>query len=193
MHEARDNARQGPFHARRADDYSGSRELVPVVQQPVQSCNSNVIEKLYTVPHHLCRDDGFFRDGNVASARRDDEDWPFPRDRPVASDANRFGKRMKCCIAPQPSYGAVNPRVGARDQYIVCRLRTQHPGHDTRNLLRSLPLCVNDLSKALAQSAMVIDLGETEVFEWQMPQSFGGLRDRKAVSSYVVESWRMSR
>jgi hypothetical protein len=34
---------------------------------------------------------------------------------------------------------------------------------------------------------MVIHIGETEVFEWQMPQPFVGLRDRKAVSSYVVE------
>jgi hypothetical protein len=41
---------------------------------------------------------------------------------------------------------------------------------DLRDLCRGLPLPKNYLGHSVPQGAMVIDLGESQIFEWQMPQ-----------------------
>ena len=94
---------------------------------------------------------------------------------------------MEFHIPVKPAHGAVDSLVGARDQDIVLRSRTQHHAHDAGHLLGGLPVCVDDLGKTLAQYAVMIDLGKAEIFERQVSQPLGSLGDRQVALLHIIE------
>ena len=63
------------------------------------------------------------------------------------------------------------------------------PGKDRCHLRRSLPLAKDHLGHAAAQGAMVIQLGESEIFEWQMANAFHGFIGGKFAQAYLLEEF----
>jgi hypothetical protein len=69
----------------------------------------------------------------------------------------------------------------ARNQDIVRAARAQHPAHNFRHLFHRLAACKNYFRIALAQSTMMVNLCEPEVFVRKLAQ----LRER-AVNSQLA-------
>ena len=65
----------------------------------------------------------------------------------------------------------------------------RQPGEDGRHLRRSLSLPENHFRHPIAQRAMVIHLGESQVLEWQMPQAFNSLIGRKPAPADLLEKF----
>jgi len=62
--------------------------------------------------------------------------------------------------------------VGASDQDVVARiLVAKHSAHDVGDMRRRLPLPENHFGIALAQGAVMVHFGDTDVFEGHMFQA----------------------
>ena len=94
---------------------------------------------------------------------------------------------MKFRGAAQSPHGAKNASVGAGDQDVVRRPRAQHSAHDGHDLLRSFALRVDHFRKSLAQSAMVIDLGESKILIGHVPQLLDRARDGQFPRPHVFQ------
>src|ERR1700722_5541465 len=80
----------------------------------------------------------------------------------------------------QLAHSSENLLVRSRYQNVVLAVAmTQHRSNDFRNMLRRLPFAENYFGKSLSQSAMMIDLCESQILERQMLQPLDRLRRRK--------------
>ena len=100
-------------------------DLIAVVQQPMQTGHSNVVDGFDVVTHDSRRDGRFLCHGNVAGTRRDHEDGALARD----------SRLRRMLIAPESEWntawrsgGGPSGRwpLGARDQYVLRRWWSQH-------------------------------------------------------------------
>ena len=67
------------------------------------------------------------------------------------------------------------------------------PGEDLRDLRGSLALAENHFGHALAKGAVVIDLGEAQVFKREMAQALDGFVGRELFGAHLVESSQAER
>ena len=139
----------------------------------MDASNSDVVNVLDGVPHHFRRDDSFFRDGNVAGPRRNYGNDAFTVALAIALENNRSRQRTvlnfwhHVCDRRKLFIG--RPR-GENIPALLCQSL-----ENTRDLPRSLSLAEYDFRHSLAKCPVVIDLGETEVFEREVAQPFDGV------------------
>ncbi len=63
------------------------------------------------------------------------------------------------------------------------------PSEDLCHLCRSLPLPENHFGHARAQRAMMVDLGESQVFKGQMAKTINGGVGRKFAPAHLLEKF----
>ncbi len=87
--ETANDARKGAFHSRNANDDAGLRELAfAVLEQAMNPGDTDVVELIDTVAHHLRGQKRFFGDGNVARAGGDNQDQAFSGNFAAAFDGD---------------------------------------------------------------------------------------------------------
>ena len=144
-----------------------------------------VVQMLRAIAHHARREQRFFRNRNVAGSRRDDCDGSLPvllrvarqNDRPcqgaVLRSANFLLHRSKLFFV----------RASREDvSFVPGQLR-----ENRRQVCRRLALAENHLRHPDTQGAMVVYLGESQVFKRQMPQA----RDRVALRASGARNERV--
>src|SRR5712692_4536744 len=186
--QARHHAWQSSLHPGDADDHARSLELLAMPEEPMQPGHADIVDGLGAVAHHFRGQAGLLGDRDIAGAGREGQNQPLARARMAAPDGNRPRKRMEFRLAAQPPYGTIDAFAGARNQDVVLGSpRAQHSADNPGDLLRSLARGEDGLGKTLAQRAVVVNLGEAEVFKRQVAQPLDGLRDRKAPGSHPVK------
>ena len=115
------------------------------------------------VAHHLGRHARLLRHRDVTGAGAHDGDLAFAADGPVAPDTNRVAQRKALGLADLllDQLGRLLVRTGDED---VLRVLEQ-VGGDGNHLLGGLAHGENHFGHAVAQGAVVIDLGEAQVFK----------------------------
>jgi hypothetical protein len=140
-----------------------------VGQQAMNAGHADVVKMLDFVAHDFGGDHGLFSHGNVAGSRRDDGNDSLAifggialqndgaRQVAIFGGANFFLYRGKLLF------------IGARGQDVAAVFG--ETGEDSRDLRRSLALSEDDFGHAIAQSAVVIDFGESEILERQVAEA----------------------
>ncbi len=144
-----------------------------MLEQAVNACDADVIQRLGAIAHHARGQQRFFRDGNIAGSGRDDEYLSFASYLAAAFDGDYAGESMKLrralrrmIYAPN---GFKNRSVCASDQNILpAGFVAQHGLNNFRDLTGRLPFPKNDFGISLAQGAVMIDFGEAQIFKGKM-------------------------
>jgi len=171
--EAADHAGQSALHTRDADDDARFGKRGAMLEQAMNAGDTDVIEMAGSIAHQAGGEQGFFGDGNVASAGGNNENGSLPGDGGIALDGNGTGDGMKFGGAGGTLDGGVDLRVGAGDQDVVARVfMTQHGADDFGDVLGSLPPAEDDFGIALAQGAVMIDFGKADIFKGHVLQAF---------------------
>jgi len=181
--EASDDAGQSAFHARADDDDPRLREHAAVGEKAMDAGDSDVVERLDQVAHEFSGDNGLFGDGNVAGSSGDDGDDALIAHFASASATLSSAQRAFAAKGDAAGKGVV---FGFRNldgnglELMFCRARGEdvgigvmggEAGEDLRDLRGCFSLAEDDLRHSVAQRAMVIELGETEVFERKMAKA----------------------
>jgi protein-S-isoprenylcysteine O-methyltransferase Ste14 len=106
---------------------------------------------------------------------------------PLDHDGTR--KRMKFRGAGMSSYRGMDLSVRAGNQDIVRRLfPLEHAPHNSGHLLRRFAPAEHHFREALAQGAVVIHLGESQIFEGKMAKAIERGIFRQAPSAYLAQN-----
>ena len=127
-------------------------------QQAVDAGDSHVVDVLDVVAHQFGGDYGFFGYGDVAGSGGDDYDYARSMLFAIAlqDDGARQGTILRLGLFG--GYGCVLLFGGTRGQHVAAVLG--QAGKDSGYLTGRFALGKNHFGHALAQGAMVIELGE---------------------------------
>ena len=168
------DAREGAFHARNADNHASLGELAAMVEEAVNAGDADVVDGFGVVSHHARAEQGFFGDGNVAGACGDDGDGAFPQNLIIALDGDYAGIGMKFGGFAEAFYGSEDFGVHSSDQDIVAGGLLEHGADDSGDLLGRFAFSEDDFGEALAERAVMIDFGEAQVFKGEMLEALDG-------------------
>jgi len=140
-----------------------------MLEQAMNASNADIVERIGAIAHHARGEQSLFGDRNVAGTGGNDQDGSLPPNRGVAFDGDGPGNGVKFGGAADTFDGGVDFLVGAGDQNVVMRVFVADHGADNfRHVVRRLSLAKNDFGIALAQSTVVVDFGDADIFEWQV-------------------------
>jgi hypothetical protein len=141
-------------------------------QETMDSGDTDVVDTAYIVAHEFGCDRGLFRDRNITGSGTDDRDPSLPQPLVLLTKHERAREFIVLGFAEFLAYGPNLLRRDASGEDIVPAL-----GKASKYLRKVLWLFAgseNNFGHAGAERAMMIDLGEPEIFEWQMTQFVDG-------------------
>ena len=153
-------------------------------RETVDARHTAIVERLDAVAIELCRQPRLGRDGDVARARRDDEDFMrlvLWRRTDGLCPANIDGAgflvvlRLGHLRFHEIILLAARPR---REQTAVARCRKRL--EDGEHLLLCLAFRIDDFGKALPRLAAVVDVREAHILKCSLAERFGGILFRDA-------------
>src|SRR5262252_874070 len=147
--------------------------------------NTDVVEVLDLVAHHFGRDDSLFGNRNVTGSRRDNRDnSPAVFGRIFLQDD--CARKLPILHSPYLLlHRGKLPVVGARGQNIPamsCQAR-----ENASHLRSRLSLAENDFRHSIAERAMMINLGESQIFEWKVTQAINRIVGRERASADLLK------
>ena len=158
-------------------------------QQAVNARDSDVVNVLNVVAHHFRGDDSFFGDGDVAGSRRDDHDHALAVLLAITLEHDGASQwtilRAVCVVAHAAATAAYCSSV-ARVASTLPPWAARR-AKDFGDLAGRFALGKNHLGHTVAQGAMVIDLGETQVLEGQVTQALDGVVGGEALFANLLE------
>jgi len=147
--------------------------------------HADIVNREHFVAHHLRGDLGLLSHRKVAGSGAHHGDLAFPAQGPIAPDAHGarggevFGLRM---LAPQ-TFGCRS--IGARHQDVLGFV--EQTGDYGADLIGCFAFAKNDLRNPVPQGAMVIDLGEAQIFKRQVAHAFHGGVDIHRPGAHLFE------
>jgi hypothetical protein len=185
--QASHHAGQRPFHPGTHDDNSRPGQRFAMRQQTVNAGDAHVVEALHGISHNLGCHHRLFRHRNVAGSRRDHRDRALAIFRLVTPQGNGAG----LLVIHRPRKFLLHRRelffVGARRQHVAAMFRETRK--DPGNLRGSLALPEDDLGHAHAQPPVMIDLGESQVFKRQVPQTIDRVIGREFPRAHLLKQF----
>src|ERR1700681_2060840 len=184
-YQAADYARQRAFHSGADYDHTRLCERSAMRQQAVDARDSDIIDMLNVIAHQFRGDDCFFGDRDVAGSCGHDHDHALAVQFAIALEYDGTGDwPIFWAIFCQVHSGGHGGKLflGSSGRQHVSAVGGQ-AGEDVRHLPRRFSLSKNHLGHSLAQGAMVVDLGETEVLKRQVTQALYGLVGGEALLS----------
>src|ERR1039458_6423090 len=154
-------------------------------QQAVNAGDSDVIDMLNIVPHQFRGDDCFFGDWDVAGSCRHDHDHALAVLLAIALEHDSPSQWTILCAVYTGGDSGVLFFGGSRCQHVAAVGR--EAAEDFGYLAWCFALGKNDLGHALAQGAMVVELGETEVLKGQVTKALYGFVGGEALFSNLLE------
>ena len=113
--------------------------------------------------------------GQIAGTGADHGDFAFAAQSAVAPDAHGAGGGEVLGLRMLALETLGGGRIGARDENVLGLV--EQARDDGADLVGSLALAEDDFRNSVPQRAMMIDLGEAQVFERQVAQAFDGRVD----------------
>src|SRR6266852_9470714 len=158
-------------------------------QKAVDARDSDVIDMLNVVAHQFRGDDCFFGDRDVAGSSGHDHDHALAVQLAIALEHDGASDwpilwPILCQVHSGGDGGILF--LGSPGREHVAAVGRQ-ASEDVRHLARRFALGKNHLGHALAQGAMVVDLGETEVLKGQVTQALDGVVGREALFADLLE------
>ena len=139
----------------------------------MDSCDTHIVEVMNFIAHHLSRNHRFFGNGNIAGSSRNYSDHALPIFRRILLQYNRA---REFAIFHSTNFFLHRGKllvVGASGQNVAAVFRQAR--ENSCDLRRSLPFPENHFRHSRAQRTMMIDLGKSEIFEWQVAKTINGL------------------
>ena len=166
-----------------------------MLEQAMNPGNTYVVKLIDAIAHHARGEQSFLGDGNVAGTGGNDEDQAFAGDFAAALDGDDAGEGMKLRGARgfpvNFFHGGEDFGVGASDENIVPRVfLLEHGADDFGDLLRRFAFGENDFREALTQGAMMVHLGEAEVFKRQVLEAFDDSGRRELSSPHGFQKFQ---
>jgi hypothetical protein len=140
---------------------------------------------LDAVAHEFGGDYGFFSYGNVAGAGGDYRDDSFAVEVAVAVEGDGSGERAIDGFGDLSRYSVELFFSRARGEdiaFVLGQLR-----ENLRHLSGRFALAENHLGHALAQGAVMVDLGEAQVLEGEMAEALDGFVGRELFGADLFE------
>ena len=161
--QSADHAGESAFHASADDDDPRLGQRGAMSKQAVNAGNADVVQVLNFVAHHFGGGYRLFCDGDVAGAGGDygDDSLAIAFAIPFQGDGSGEGAILHRLHFRGHGFKLFDS--GPRGQHVPAVLC--QPAEDAGDLGGGLTLAENDFGHALAQGAVVIDFGETEVFK----------------------------
>jgi hypothetical protein len=178
---------QRTFHA--GADYYDTRfgERRAMGEQAVNSGDSDVIDMLNFVAHHFGGDYRFFGYRDVAGSGGDDHDHALAALLILAIALEHDGASQGTKFGAVHGGGYRGVLFGGRSGREHVAALSGQAAEDLRYLPWRFALSKNYLGHALAQGAMVVDLGKTQVLKGQVAQPLDGLVGRDALFPDLIE------
>ena len=143
------------------------------------------VDVLDGISHELGCDYGLFGYGNIAGSGGDYGDYASAVAFTVALEDDGAGQGPVFGFVDLGCYGGVllfgGP--GCQDISVV----SGEPAEDIGNLFRRFALAEDHLGHALAEGAVVVDLGEPQVFEGQVTEAIDGFVGRELAPANLIE------
>ena len=167
--QAADYAGERAFHARADHDHAGFDQAFAIVHQAVNAGDSDVVDGVHVIAHQFRGDLGLFGDRDIAGAGADHGNSSFAAQGAVAPEADRPGKGQifglrKLCGDQVGAFA-----VGAGNQNILSV--SQQALGDGNHLPGCLALGEDHFRHAVAQGAVVVHLGKSQVFKRHVPHA----------------------
>ena len=145
--------------------------LAPV-QEPMQSCNSDVVERIDGIPENFESHHRFLGNRHIRSARRDHHNRALSANTFILSNNNGSSG----CVKFRFRHDFPNTSVlfDGRSRYKNIVLMLRHGSDDPCDLLGRFSCAEYGLRKPLPKTPVVIDVGKTEVFKWQIAKPVEG-------------------
>src|ERR1700687_2615828 len=196
-YQAADYARHRAFHSGADYDHTRLRERSAMRQQAVDARDSDVIDMLNVIAHQFRGDDRFLGDRDVAGSGGHNHDHALAVSLAIAlehdgaSDCAIFWPMLwtiLCTILCQVHSGGDGGKLflGSSGRQYVAAVSGQ-AGEDVRHLARRFALGKNHFGHTLAQGAMVVDLGETEILKGQVAKALDGFVRRETLFADLLE------
>ena len=179
--QAADHAGQARLPFPRKPHHASAGQHVALRQQAMDAGNAHVVHVLHLVAHDLRRDHSFFGNRNIAGTRRHHDDLSLAVDRLVLRQGDGARQFVKLRLAELALHRAELLRRNARRQHVVAVLR--EPAENRGEVRGSLSRSKDHLRHADAQRAMMVHVGESQVFERQMLQLLHRLVGRELALS----------
>ena len=161
VHQAAHHAGQRALHARDRHHAPRVHQFVHIGQQPVNARHAHVVQTHHAAAQGLGGDRRLLRHGDVAgSAGADHHVARAVRLRHRPRDADAADRAVVQRMAAHHDFGLL--RIQSGDQRGALA-RGLHAVQDAADLLGGLALAVDHLGRALAQRAVVVHLGVTDV------------------------------
>ena len=146
---------------RHGDDDMRALNRLEAIQQPMQASHSDIINSLDPVPHDVGGDGRFLRHRQIAGPGREHGDGPrsLGQRLPLKSQAAR--QLMINGFLELPSNRARLVFSDPRDEQALFSF--ENLAGDLGNLVGSLAFAINNLGEILAQRAMQVHLGKSQI------------------------------
>jgi hypothetical protein len=151
----------------------------------VDSGDSDVVKPLDLIAHYFRGDNRFFGDRKITGSGRDDRDKAFPMNFAVAPKNDGARDGVKLCAPSGFLYSRKLFLCCSRDQDVAAVLRQLFK--DSGDLRGGFALSQNNFRNSDAKSPVMIDLGETEIFERKMAQASNGSIRRQFSRADLLE------
>src|SRR6266446_6742797 len=172
-YQAANHGRQRAFHSGADYDHPRLREGSAMRQQAVDARDSDVINMLNVIAHQFRGDDRFLGYRDVAGSRRHNYDNALAVSLAITLEHDGASDWAILCQVYSGGDGGKLFLGGSRRQYVAAV--SGQAAEDVGDLARRFALGKNHFGHALAQGAMVVDLGETEVLKGEVTQALYGL------------------
>src|SRR5690348_4301200 len=144
-------------------------------EKAVDARDADIVDGFGAIAHDAGAEQGFFGDGNVAGAGGNDGDGSFAEDVAVAFDGDDAGTGMEFGGFAEALHGGEDLGIDPGNENVVAgSFLFEHGADDSGDLLRRFALAENDFGEALAESAVMVDFGEAEVFKREMLKTLDG-------------------
>ena len=185
--QASDYAGQSAFHPGTDDDDARLGQCVAMRQQAMDAGYSDVVDVLDRISHEFRCDYGLFRYGDIAGPGGDYGDYSFAVVLAVALEDDGAGQRPEFGSVDSGCYGGVLLFGGPGRKDVAAMLG--EAAEDAGYLFWSLALAEDHFGHAVAEGAVVVDLGEPQIFEGQVSEAVDGFVGRELLLFDLVEQF----
>jgi hypothetical protein len=205
--EASDDAGECAFHSGADNDDACLGERAAMGEETVDAGDSDVVDVLDAVAHEFSGDDGFFGDGDVAGSGGEDGDGAVSAEFagvvegdgsgegvvlrlgsvvPTFRKARNVGHPLFILVFMEGGGDGFELGFGGAGGQDVVAVGGE-ADKDFGDLCGSFSLGKDDFGGSLAEGAVVVDFGESEVFEGQVAEALDGLVGRDALFLEIRE------
>lgn len=156
-----------------------------MVNQAMNTGNANIVNLVDLVTHHFRSHPSFFGNRDVARTGAHDGDFALAAQLTILPEPNRAGRRKMLTAGKGAQHMFSRFGRRSRNQNIVGTSEQRSRNRD--NLIRRLTETKNDFGHSVPQSPVMVDFGESEIFEWHVTNAREGVVNSRGAGLDLFE------